>query len=364
MHVKEQVREFVGDVKHRRETCSSFDSFDGASSCSGADAISHFNDSSSSSDSSVPSTPRRNRFIKFIQSRSPFNPSKKHQHNVLHKVRRPDGKRHRLFSAPVVPSERMVEPNHKQPVSYLGPFGKADERVTLGSSRADYSDVIDIRARVSGTLTPEAESTRTILSGGTDRDSLSESQPHFDTESHSDTCGTLVTGISLTKSASESDSRFDSVDLKSDLTIFSSMADISPPPPPPKSDQPEEMAPARPVSSSPSQVAPAPAPPTATPAEPIRSTSASPAPVYIPRLTAPTMFLPIPNVRLISPLSHSLLWWLAPKWSRGSRLSSSASIFSPCAVSPQLRRSRSHPASFSPLFPNLLFPLSPQSRQQ
>ncbi|KAI9456946.1 hypothetical protein HD554DRAFT_2030326 [Boletus coccyginus] len=56
------------------------------------------------------------------------------------------------------------------------------------------------------------------------------------------------------------------------------------------------------LASSPSQAAPAPAPPTVTPAQPVRSTSASPAPVYIPRLTAPTMFLPIPNTDPLSAL--------------------------------------------------------------
>ena len=380
MHVKEQVKEFVHDVKRRfshkrkRETCSTFDSYDGASSNSGAETLSHLDDSSScSSLSSLASTRERNRFIKFIRPRTPSITLKKHAHNVLHKGRRADGKRNRLFSAPTVPSERMVESNHKQAASYPGlPESSRDavgdsERVTLGSLEEDYSDVIDISAQVSktGSVTPTQRS-----SCGADRDSMSQAQPQFDTESQSDTSGTLITSMisGPTKSVSESDSRVDSLALYSDIasdaapdtphvsTLIDPMADV-PPVPPPKVDQEEEITLALSLTSPPP-------PPTPTPAQPLTSTPASPPPVYIPRLTAPSMFLPIPNVRLIFPLSHSLLWWLAPKWSSGARLPSSASIllshswYKSTFVSPHLRRTRSHPTPLSPLPPPF-----PRSRQ-
>ena len=371
MHVKEQVKEFVHDVKRRfshkrkRDTCSTFDSFDGASSNSGADTLSHLDDSSSgSSVSSLQSTREPSRFIKFIR-RKPSVTSTEHPPNVLHKGRRADGKqRYRLFSAPTVPSERMVEPGHKQAASFPGLPGSSRDTIdeaTLGSLQEDYSDVLDISARGSpktGSATPTQ-----AWSCEADRDSLSQSQPQFDTESQSDASGTLITSfisgaVLTTKSASESDSRFDSLALYSDVTsddtpdtphvstLIDPMAD-APPLPPPKSEQEEEIALAHSISSPPTAAPPPPRP--ATPAQLVRSTSESPPPVYIPRLTAPSMFLPIPNVRLIFPLSHSLLWWLAPKWSSGSRLSWSTSLFLPHSrntstfVSPQLRRSRSHP---------------------
>jgi hypothetical protein len=403
MHVKEQVKEFVHDVKRRfshkrkRETCSTFDSFDGASSNSGADTLSHLDDSSScSSLSSLASTRERNRFIKFIRPRTSSITSKKnHPHNVLHKGRRADGKRNRLFSAPTVPSERMVEPNHKQASSYPGLPGSSQdavsdsERAMLESLKEDYSDVLDISARgavKTGSVTPTQTSSSSC---GADRDSMSQAQPQFDTESQSDASGTLATSM-IAKSVSESDSRFDSLGLYSDITsdhapdtphvsstLIDPMADV-PPVPPPKSDQAaspreEEITLAHSLTSPPTAAPPP--PPTATP-QPLTSTPASPPPVYLPRLTAPSMFLPIPNVRLIFPLSHSLLWWLAPKWSSGSRLPSSASILLPHSwnksrfVSPHLRRSRSHPTPLSPLYSNyflhprtLLCGSSPRSRQ-
>lgn len=180
-------------------------------------------------------------------------------------------------------------------------------------------------------------------------DSLSQ---HFDTEWGSET---TVTSGDFKESISDSDSRFDVVNSHSDQTSASCVSPIPPiapmaqdievpPVPPPKSEQvvitvtdaDEEIALAQSTSSSPSSTVPSSSSPvvpqasrTITPAQPIISTPASPAPVYIPRLTAPSMFLPIPNVRLIFPISHPLVWWLAPRWSSTSRSSSSVFTFLP-----------------------------------
>ncbi|KAG6381693.1 hypothetical protein JVT61DRAFT_294 [Boletus reticuloceps] len=298
MHVKKQVKEFVHDVKrkfskkHKRDSCSTFDSYDDSS----ADTLSHLDDSSSSSGSSQHST--TSRFIKFIRHRSTSN-----KHNGYHNARSEDGRRHRIFSAPTVP-------NHKQPVSYQGPGSFESSRgmrETYASSQ-DYSDVIDVSARVSsGSAATLAMKSTSSSSRAVDGDSLSQSQPQFDRDS-SDTSATLVTSTSGKRSASESDSRIfsDSHSDESSEKVRDSvaLATSAPPSIDPMADVPpvfsspreEEITLARSVSSSPSRSPPVPqAPRIATPAQPIRSTSASPAPVYIPRLTAPSMFLPIPN---------------------------------------------------------------------
>ena len=354
MHVKEQVKEFVHDVKrrfshkHQRDTCSSFDSYD----YSNADTL---DDSSCSSASSLPGTPERSRLMKFVRPRTPSTPSKKHLSNVLQKVKRSDSKRHRLFSLRSAPSERIVEPTRIQTASFQGPPGPSrgvdGERArTFGTSKEDYSDVIDIRARqTDSAMTREMESIQTQSSSRrADCDSLSQSQPLFDTESRSDASGTLVTASSGTdrkKSASESDSRFDSLDFHSDvhdsvpLSLVYPMADPSP--------LEEEIVLAPPT------LPPPPPPPPPPPAQPVRSTPASPAPMYIPRLTAPSMFLPIPNVRLISPLSHALVWWLAPRWSVGS---SSVSFILPRF--PSLHPTRSSSTFLPPVYSNFIPPRS------
>lgn len=341
MHVKEQVKEFVHDVKrkfsfshkHRRDTCSTFDSYDYSS----VDSRSHLDDYSSSSSEDHDAS-ERSRFVKFIRPRM-TSISQRH-HNVLHKVKRVGSKRYRLFSTPAMPSEPMVEPAPKQPVSYQGPEssggrrGMADERSTVVLSE-DYSDVLDISARgsaESGSVTPEVAS---ILpsSHGADRDSMSQSQPQFDTESHSDTSGTLVTTFSSDKkSTSEFD---DSVDLHSDGNS-AEIHDIAPLTPSPCNDPMADLPPRDEEVALP-----------------------SPAPVYLPRLTAPSMFLPIPNVRSVFPFSNSLVWWLAPKW---SPVSSSVSIFLPRFASPQQAWSHPHSAFPSPLRPNLLPSPSTRSR--
>ena len=86
---------------------------------------------------------------------------------------------------------------------------------------------------------------------------------------------------------------------------------------------------------------PTPAPPASNPA---------PAPgssIYLPRLTAPSMFLPIPNVRIVFPLSGTLMWWLAPR----RAMSFFASLFSPSSskdsASAQRVTLRSSPSSSS-----------------
>ncbi|KAF8448939.1 hypothetical protein L210DRAFT_3523520 [Boletus edulis BED1] len=195
--------------------------------------------------------------------------------------------------------------------------------------------------------------------------SLSQPQPQFDRDS-SDTSVTLVTSTSG-KSASESDSHIfsDSHSDKSSERVrdnssappsIDPMADV---PPVSSSPQEEEITLARSVSSSPSRSPPVPqAPRIATLAQPIRSTSASPAPVYIPRLTAPSMFLPIPNVRPTFPLSYPLVWWLAPRRSPGSSFSLSSYLTR--LTSP---RSSLRPTFSSPQRRNLLPLSSPRSRR-
>ncbi|KAH0836750.1 hypothetical protein J3R83DRAFT_8486 [Lanmaoa asiatica] len=243
---------------------------------------------------------------------------------------------------------------------------------------------------------------------------LVSSPPHdtsvsqFDIETHSKSSGTLITVASGPESVSESShSRSDMFDSYSDrnaVSLVSSppsiypMAEASevPPVPPPKSEKNllphaaadssrEEMitlahsasssSPPPVVNLDTSIAAPSLSPPVvpqasraATPAQPIKSTFGSPAPVYIPRLTAPSMFLPIPNVRLIFPLSHPLVWWLAPRWLSGTSLSSSVSMFLPRSgnkstfVTPQPTLSHSHFTLSSSLFPNYSSPPSPHSR--
>ena len=362
MHVKEQVKEFVHDVKrkfskkHNRDsTCPSCatDNHDGASSYSSADTYGTEDDSLSSSDSSLPGTPRR-RLISFLH-RAPSSPPM-HHHHLPHHVKRVGSKRYRLFSAPSVPSMRAVDASqssHRQVATDPGVHGSvwrpdsvqdtADGSETIGYSQEDFPDVIDISARSINTDTVVPD--ESIF-----RDSGSQSQPQFDADS--ETSGTLITAASsdFKKSVSDSDSPSllnllpdeNPAPLVSFLPSIVPMQDPNvPPAPPPKSEivvpaadaDDEEIAL---VQSTSSPAAPSSSPhvvPQAsramTPAQPIRSTSASPMPAYIPRLTAPSMFLPIPNVRVICPLSHPLVWWLAPRWSLGVCSPSSVSTLLP-----------------------------------
>ena len=109
---------------------------------------------------------------------------------------------------------------------------------------------------------------------------------------------------------------------------------------------------------------PVPAPPPQSSPAPASSGS-----IYLPRLTAPSMFLPIPNVRIVFPLSGTLIWWLAPR----RAMSFFASLFSspssddaqpvtshpsPSSSSLQLASSHSHP-QFYLTFPSPFFTASP-----
>lgn len=294
MHVKESVKDFVHDVKRRfshkrkRESCvtCNSESFDDSSSDSAVETDTHLytkRDSvSSSSISSPPSTPERSRFAPFVRLRKPSNTSIKYYHNVLHKVRRPDRKRSGNSSQ----LSGTQTAGRGSPLSFRD---AGDERRRIDSSQMEYTEVLDICARTGKT------------------GSMEES-----THNSTQTYGTLV-GPDDKKSVSESDSRFSAVNSRSDASPFVPSID-----PMAQSDsaadlREEEITLAANIDKStatPSR--------TTTPAHPMTPTSASSAPVYIPRLTAPSMFLPIPNVRLIFPLSHSLVWWLAPRWSSES----------------------------------------------
>ncbi|KAN0088399.1 hypothetical protein V8E55_005456 [Tylopilus felleus] len=312
MYVKEQVKEFVHGVqrklsqKHKRDT-SALDSY------SSADTLSQQDDSSScfSISTQASSQDERGRFLKFIRRTASTSSIKR---NLFRRGKRADSQRHRLFSVPATPSERIVEPVQRRPARFHGSAGSSQnttgERTTRASLQ-DYLDVIDVSARGSS-----SSITRTVH-----HDTMSQSQPPFDRES-SDTSGTLVTTGSRdhSKSVSGSDSRVN-VDLYSDKiseTVAPSMADA-----PQKPDLPhdEEITLAHP--SPPPSLPPAPR--TATPAQLIRS-SPSPAPVVLPRLAAPSMFLPIPNVRLVYPVSYPLVWWLAPRRSSRSSIDLSTSL--------------------------------------
>jgi len=111
-----------------------------------------------------------------------------------------------------------------------------------------------------------------------------------------------------------------------------------------------------------------------TPAPPASSPSpASGGSIVLPRLTAPSMFLPIPNVRIVFPLSGTLMWWLAPRRAMSffvSLISSSSSSkdsasarpvtlrSSPSFSSLQLASTHSHP-QFYLTFPSPFFTTSP-----
>lgn len=379
MHVKETVKEFVHDVKRKfsqkrkRDSCSTctFDSFDEDSSDSSTDTLPRRDardSTSSSSIASLPLPPDRGRFVTFVRPRTASASSAKRFPRVLHKARSLEGKRYRFFS-----SERASDASQSNSTQARGrgiqwsPLSIQDageECETIGSSQGEYMDVLDIRAWPVRTDSLQ-ESTRS--------ESRDSSQTQlFDTESHSDTSGTLVTIASTPthpKSVSESDSRFDVVILDSDdiAPLVATIHPMAQPPQVPLDSPPdpreEEITLAATLDKP--TTAPSLSPPvvprvprTITSAQPIRSTPASPAPVYIPRLTAPSMFLPVPNVRLIFPLSHSLVWWLAPKWSSGFRLPPSVSMFLPHSgnkstfMSPQPTRSRPHLDFFPRPFPN------------
>jgi hypothetical protein len=261
MHVKESVKEFVHDVKrrfshhhkhNRGESDSSTYTHDGTSSLySNADShletFEHSNPSSPAS--SQPTTPESSRFSTFIRPRTPSTPSKKHNHNVLHKIRRGESKRSRLFSTPSLPSGRAREGdisslNHKRVPSAASQGGDThgeiqppqlivtgpeesvekpksiqtvNEHGMLGSSQEDYADVnhtTDSQSDTSESAVPEGESVdlvnpkREYDIEHVDQD---ESQPP-----QSDISSTLITTASgHEKSVSESDS-FEEVDSHSD----------------------------------------------------------------------------------------------------------------------------------------------------
>lgn len=370
MHVK--VKEFVHDVKrklskkHRRgSTCSTCagDNYDGNSTYSSTDTLSTMNDAamSSSAASSLPASPQRRRFISFRRPHTPSFPLKEHD-SVLHKVRRVGSKRFRLFSAPSTPSMRVAgvdTPQSSCGQSLLAPAtettinGFAWESqsiqggtVTFRSSQEDFPDVLDISAR-----SVNIDSTVSEESALCDSFALSDSV-------------TLVTAASR-EFVSDSDSRFDLVNSHSDESVVFSAQSMAqdpdiPPAPPPKAEQSvvaaaddDEITLAQSTTSLPVPSPPSPVVPQASraiaPAQLTSPTPASPAPVYIPRLTAPSMFLPIPNVRFIFPLSHPLVWWLEPRWSSTTRPSSSVSTFWPHSnnlASPHPARSHLH---FPPL---------------
>ncbi|KAF9224009.1 hypothetical protein BS17DRAFT_780349 [Gyrodon lividus] len=276
MHVKESVKEFVHDVKrrfshhhkHKRgESSSSAHTHDGTSSSySTADSNpgtpEHSNPSSPAP--SQPGTPESSRFSTFIRPRTPSTPSKKHHHNVLHKIRRRESKRSRLVSAPSLPSGlegNVYSSNHERAISatlqddeeqlgdrhrettvqtprliVTGPEESVvkpkstqetvDEHRTIGSSQEDYANVINISSQsdTSESSAPEGEYVDLLNakheydSDHVDHDAVSHSQ-QSDTRSQSDVSGTLITAASgpddHEKSVSESDSHFE-VDLNSD----------------------------------------------------------------------------------------------------------------------------------------------------
>ncbi|KAG9313064.1 hypothetical protein JVU11DRAFT_6504 [Chiua virens] len=347
MHVKEQVKEFVHDVKrkfskkHMRDstcpTCAGRHDHDSVSSYSSADTIRTMEDSSSSSVvSSRPGTPERGRFSSFLHPRIA---PKKHNYSVLYKVRRQDGKRHRLFSAPAIPSSRadasyIASHRHAATEPSSTPKGSMwkaraiqdvpDATSTSSSVVRHYPNVIDISAPA------VEESTRSF------HDSSCQTPPHFDTELLSETSGALVNSTpQSSKSVSDPDWRLDNVVLGSDENSVPPLS--SPPsldrmahlPVVPDTPRHEEITlthSPRPANLNNPTVASSPVVSQALPAVSPASAPASPASVYIPRLTAPSMFLPIPNVRLVSPPSYSLVWWLASKWSAGTRFSLSVSL--------------------------------------
>ena len=384
MHVKQQVKDFVHDVKrkfsskHHRDSAystSSRDLYDGASSFSSSD---NTDDSiSSSSVDSLPATLQRKSLISF---RRP-HPSSSSLKQVAHRIGRVGSKRYRLFSAPPAPSVHVAHFTQSGDVSepiidICAQAIQDDQSTTRGTSQEDYPGVIDISAN---SVNMDTTSEDTIF-----RDSSQESC--------SDTSGTLVTTIStdFKEFISDSDSPFHSIHLQSDensAPLISSIHSITPiasdpvvPPPMPEqvvapaaATDDEEIVLAQSISSSPPSVLPSPSSPvpqasrTNAPVHPPRSTPASPASVYIPRLTTPSMFLPVPNVRLF-PLSHSLVWWLAPRWSSRSGPLSTVSTFLPCSgnnrsfLSPRPSLSRPYPTFMFPVHSNTLPP--PCSRHQ
>ncbi|KAF8845120.1 hypothetical protein BDN67DRAFT_546437 [Paxillus ammoniavirescens] len=266
MHVKESVKEFVHDVKrrfshhhkhNRGESSSSTHTHDGTSSLY-SNADSHLETSEhsnpSSPASSQPTTPESSRFSTFIRPRTPSTPSKKHHHNVLHKIRRGESKRSRLFSTPSLPSGRLREgdissSNHERVPSTASQGGDTqlgdthreiqppqlvvtapeqfvekpksiqtvNEHGMLGSSQEDYADVnhiTDSQPDTSESAVPEGESVNLVNSKreyDTEHIDQDESQPP-----QSDISSTLITTASgHEKSISESDS-FEEVTFHSD----------------------------------------------------------------------------------------------------------------------------------------------------
>ncbi|KAG8221016.1 hypothetical protein J3R82DRAFT_2525 [Butyriboletus roseoflavus] len=275
MHVKESVKEFVHDVKRRfsqkrkRDSCATCasESFDETSSISTADTHTHFyskrDSTSSSSISSAPTTPERTRFVTLARLRKPSNTSIKHHHNAIHKVR--GGKRYKPFSL-----ERAAEPqsNGAQAAGRWSPLSiqdAGDESMMMEFSQREYTEVLDISS---------AWSVKT------------EGSAHNSTQT-GDTLVTAASGPDEKKSASKSDSCHSAVNLPSDTPPL-----LSPMPPSDSAADLGEEEITLAANLDKSTTAPS---PTTTPAQPKASTPASPAPVYLPRLTAPSMFLPIPN---------------------------------------------------------------------